>query len=508
MTAVTAPADAVQAVDMVRAGLKYLAAVDATQLTAQVQAECLQGLEQATAIGTVARTSILTAFTARQGYLDDGAYGLTSWLLHQVRISKAAAAGHTGWMRRGRGHPRMLEAMAGDVLSESWARTLCGWTDKLPEEARDAADEILVAAARGGMDLPDLAALAAEMLARAQPEPGDDDPEKTFEDRGVRLETTFQGAGVLSGDVTPECAAALATVLDALSAPRGAADERSHEQRYHDALEEAMRRLVAAGLLPKRAGQPAKVIAHISLADLQDLDTDSALQKQWAARVHAAWAAHRAAASVTGGDGGAWLESDAAHGFACDASVTPIVTGEVNPAVLEDLVRLCVQLAGYGPAEAGAEDALDTPGRDDLELAIIGRAVALVSGPGGLASFLRRWELGGRLGGPSLPLDIGVNQDIPTAIRTAIIQRDQHCRFPGGCDQPAAACEIHHTKPTSRGGKTSVDDCGLFCWFHHHVAIHRLGWTVTLNPDGTTTAISPDRTKTLHSHGPPTTRAG
>ena len=30
------------------------------------------------------------------------------------------------------------------------------------------------------------------------------------------------------------------TVLEALSAPRGAEDTRSHAQRYHDALEEAM----------------------------------------------------------------------------------------------------------------------------------------------------------------------------------------------------------------------------------------------------------------------------
>jgi hypothetical protein len=36
-------------------------------MAAQVQAQCLHGLEQATAIGTVARTSILGAFTAGQG---------------------------------------------------------------------------------------------------------------------------------------------------------------------------------------------------------------------------------------------------------------------------------------------------------------------------------------------------------------------------------------------------------------------------------------------------------
>ena len=37
----------------------------------------------------------------------------------------------------------------------------------------------------------------------------------------MRLETTFQGAGVMTGDLTPECAAVVGTVLDALSAPAG-----------------------------------------------------------------------------------------------------------------------------------------------------------------------------------------------------------------------------------------------------------------------------------------------
>ena len=30
--------------------------------------------------------------------------------------------------------------------------------------------------------------------------------------------------------------------------------------------------------------------------------------------------------------------------------------------------------------------------------------------------------------------------------------------------------------------------------------IHRWGWTLVLNPDGTTTAWNPDRTKARHSH--------
>ena len=57
----------------------------------------------------------------------------------------------------------------------------------------------------------------------------------------MRLVTTFQGAGVLTGDLTPECAAVVTAVLDALSAPAGAEDDRTREQRYHDGLQEAMR---------------------------------------------------------------------------------------------------------------------------------------------------------------------------------------------------------------------------------------------------------------------------
>ncbi len=127
----------------------------------------------------------------------------------------------------------------------------------------------------------------------------------------------------------------------------------------------------------------------------------------------------------------------------------------------------------------------------------------LVSGPGGLAGFLRRRQLGARLGGPSLPLDVGVSSDIPAAIRRAVILRDQHCRFPGGCDQPAAACEVHHITHKADGGKTSAKDCALFCTFHHQVVIHQQGWTVVLNPDGTTTAWNKDKTKIIHSHSPP-----
>jgi Domain of unknown function (DUF222) len=497
-----------EAMDMARAALGYLAAADAASLAAQTQAECLRGLEQTDAITTAARASFLAAFTAGQGYSADADYSARAWLMHRTGITRGAAASHTAWAKRAETHPRVVAALAAGDLSESCGRVICRWTDTLPQKYREESDELLIAAARAGLGLADLGALFAEMYQRARSELPDEDPARGFGDRGVRLERTFQGAGVLSGDLTPECAAVVSAVLEALFAPAGAQDDRTREQRYHDGLQEAMRRLAASDLLPERAGQPVKVWAHISLADLLRLEGSSALQQQWTAQVRAAWAAHRAAASETGSDGWAWLDGDAAEAIACDAAMAPIVTGDVNAAALEDLVRLCVELDRHRHASARDADAgtpaQDTgPGREALEQAIIGTAVDLLSGPGGLASFLRRRQLGARLGGPSLPLDIGYSETIPAGIRNAVILRDRKCRWAGRCDQPAAACQVHHTRHKANGGKTSVKHCVLLCPFHHQIMIHQQGWTLALNPDGTTTVWNKDKTKILHSHGPP-----
>jgi hypothetical protein len=563
MSAAQAPASIAEAMHLVLAGLSYLAAADPTAIAARAQAECLQTLEQADAMTTAARARILAAFTAGQGYAQDADYSPASWLIHHTKITKGAARGHLGWAHRAAAHPAVIAALAeGTALTESMARIICGWTGKLPAGCRPAADEILVAAARAGARKEDLAGLAAEIYARSLPD-GEADEEPSFEDRRLRVETTFQGAGVIAGDLTPECAAVVTAVLEALSAPMGAQDTRTKDQRYHDGLQDAMRRLVAAGLLPERAGQPVRVWAHVTLAELRALDDGSALAREWIGEMAVQWAARRAAASQTGSDGAAWLNGKPARAMACDATLIPVVTGGIDPAALDELVDLCLQYAGHGsrcgpghgaprsgPAPAGQTGDPDPAGRTDppqdrpgsgqpedppcaghacppgghacppgprpptpealemLRHAIIGTAVDLVSGPGGLASFLRTRLLGARLAGPSLPLDVGRSAEIPAAIRRAVILRDQHCRWAGGCDQPASACEVHHVTHLADGGTTSVAGCALYCFFHHQVAIHQQGWTVALHPDGSTTARSPDGTKTLHSHSPPPASAG
>jgi hypothetical protein len=486
---------------MVRAGLGYLAAVGAVRLPAATQTQVLRELERHDAMAAAARASFLAAFTAGQGPAGDGDYSAVSWLIHRTGITRGAAVGHSAWAKRVATHPKVMAALAAGQVSESVGRVTCLWTDKLPLEHRDAADEQLLAASAGGLGLADLAALFAEMYVRARGDLPDQDRGREFADREVKLATTIGGAGVMHGDLTAECAAAVAAVLDALSAPAGNEDDRTKGQRYHDALQEAMRRLTASGLLPERAGQPVKTWVHVSLADLLLLDGDSALQEEWTEQVRARWAARRAHASEACANDGAWLDGDAAQAIACDAAMAPIVTGDVNVDALQDLVRLCVDL------DAQRRDGTRDAAWAAIEQQVIGKAVDLLSGPGGLASFLRRRRLGVRLAGPSLPLDIGYAETIPAGIRNAVMLRDRHCQWAGGCNQPAGACEVHHTKHKAHGGKTSVKDCVLLCPFHHQVVIHHWGWTLVVNPDGTTSAWNKNKTKVLHSHGPPA-RAG
>jgi hypothetical protein len=242
-TTPTAPAFASvgEAIDMACAALGYLAAADAVQLPAETQADCLRGLEWTDAVAAAARASFLSAFTAGKGYSADADYSARAWLMHRTGITRGAAASHTAWANRYAAHPKVIVAMAAGELSESWGRTICQWTERLPEQYREESDELLVKAAAAGLGLADLSALFAEMYERARGDLPDEDPARGFADRGVRLETTFQGAGVLNGNLTPECAAVVGKVLDALGAPAGKDDNRSREERYHDALAEAMR---------------------------------------------------------------------------------------------------------------------------------------------------------------------------------------------------------------------------------------------------------------------------
>ena len=125
VSAVPPPASTTEALGMLRSAMGYLSAADATAMAAETQAGCLQALEQVTAMGTAARTSILAAFTSGQGYCADADYSPRAWLINKTRITKGAAVSYTAWVRRAAAHPQVARMLAAGELSESYARTVC-----------------------------------------------------------------------------------------------------------------------------------------------------------------------------------------------------------------------------------------------------------------------------------------------------------------------------------------------------------------------------------------------
>jgi hypothetical protein len=452
-----------------------------------------------------ANATFLRRFDAAGAHRADGYASSGSWLAGNCKMSWRAAKAQARQMRVLAARPVLHEALAKGDLSESWAADVAEWTRKLPQEMRDQTDKIIAAAAAAGADRQDLATiagLAVETWRRQQPDP---EREKfDHRDRYLANATTFGGAGVIRGDLSPECAAALRAVLEALGKRRGAEDQRTAGQRDHDALQEALQLLLGAGLLPDRAGAGTKAIVHTPIGDLRRMPGAEDLEDEWLR-------------AGLGEAGPGYLDGEDAETAACDAQIVPVVTGRADMSVIDQIIDLAhatcgtgCRLPGYRPGYGGPAAARPPAGLMSARAwqahryAIARLAIGFVSGPGNIASVLRTGLLGQPFATPSLPLDIGRSKIIPPAIRTAVALRaGGHCEWPGGCDRPAAACDVHHLKHQEDGGETSVTNGGLFCKFHHQICIHRWGWQVTLHPDGTMQATSPDGRQILHSHAPP-----
>jgi hypothetical protein len=213
----TGTADALSAA---AAGLGFVAGADAGSLPGAELADCLRGLERAESVLTAARARVLAAFNAQGVFELDGQQGCKAWLAWQTRVTSGAALGAMGWMRRLAVHPLVAGALGRGEISQSWAKQVCAWSERLQPELREDADQILLGAAGGGADLADLSGLAEEMYRRSA-RPDADDRDDGFGDRNVGLDLHFRGAGKLDGDLTPECAAALTAVLESLGKKAG-----------------------------------------------------------------------------------------------------------------------------------------------------------------------------------------------------------------------------------------------------------------------------------------------
>ena len=229
---------AADALRMAGAALDYLNSGRVAGLDGPACGELLIGLAEVQAKLTAAHAGFLRRFDAASAHDADGYGSSSAWLAAKAGMSKKAARASVRQMRQLGARPLLGSALAAGHITDSLAFTIADWTRKLPADMRDETDRILLEAAAAGASLDDLATIAAcaiEGWRRQQPDP--DSPDDGFDDRYVQAGTTFGGAGVIRGNLTPGCAAAVRAVLEALGKKAGPEDDRTEPKRFHDALQ-------------------------------------------------------------------------------------------------------------------------------------------------------------------------------------------------------------------------------------------------------------------------------
>ena len=166
-------------------------------------------------------------------------------------------------------------------------------------------------------------------------------------------------------------------------------------------------------MVPGRAGAGTRAEVHIPLSQLRSLPGATGLETAWInARLGQA-------GYLTGTD---------AKAAACDAPIIPVVTGHADMTIIDQMIELALSAAGHGDSGGPATSRpLSPEAWAALRHAMARLAAGFLSGPAGLAAFLRTQLLDAPLNTVSLPLDIGYAEDIPARIRRAVILRDKHC---------------------------------------------------------------------------------
>ncbi len=361
----------------------------------------------------------------------------------RVKAADALAAGST--MTGERLEPRrpVLAAAqrAGDVTPEQ-VQVIVRALEKVDRPGFDPADitvgERLLTGQAATFDPKLLSQLADRVVDAIDPDGTVPDEQLQADRRHFSMRTCRDGSYLGEFRLTGILGAKLTAVLKPLARPRIEhlptvdgepavpaqllADERTHGQRMHDALEDVCDRLLRAGQLPDSGGVPATVIVTITLEDLQERLRQT-----------------RPDPSPGHGHGNG-------HGPGQDNGHGP---GRGNG-----------HGHGHGHTSDGARlsagQVLDLAGQADLIPTVLNRAGAVLSQ--------------------------GRTRRIATPSQTwALIARDAGCSFPG-CHRAPELCERHHIIPWIDGGPTDLDNLTLLCRYHHHQFEQR-GWTVTLNAD-------------------------
>ena len=292
-------------------------ATDVTELSDDELREVLAAYPDAQTSLTAAWAKAVREAEKRQLHQDDGHRSIGAWLRAHTLCSGKQGSSAAWFARRLARLPQTLAALERAEISEGHAKQISFLTKDVPFEKVQQLEDNLVETARHA-ELSEFRSLIDRLRVQWLPEKTADEREDAYERRSFDIGEQYGGLVPLHGWVDPLLAEKLHVVTNALSEPDLAdtpvEDRRTPTQRRHDALDEALTRMLDVGELPTvRREKP-----HISLtADLQDLLEGTGLAElEWSGPIDMA----------------------TARMLACDANLHPIITaGDWNPvAIVED----------------------------------------------------------------------------------------------------------------------------------------------------------------------------
>ena len=290
-----------------------------------------------------------------------------------------------------------------------------------------------------GLDVRDTRTAVLRWVARAEavqsPDPRDLD-ERPAVDAQLHLARTLDDRGRLDADLDPDTTTVVETALRVFERPDREGELRTLAERRAESLRDLARYALDHH---RTGGRPGRQHPHVSaVVDLPEL-----------------WA------------GVLW-----GLGVRTDADLDRFLAWRPVSVLEEGFLRHALASApGAGTTVDGHR--------------LTAEALTTVFGPGTTIERIVTAE--GRV------LDHGRAVRLVTdSLRDAMLVRDMGCRFPG-CDAPAAWLDGHHVTHWDRGGPTSLANVAALCAGHHGV-VHRSGWTMTCDDDGSMTITRPDGT--------------
>ena len=357
----------------------------------------------------------LERFDRGHGALADGSGSTPSWLRDHCAMAWRAGALRVRLARSFRELPASLDSARAGRAPLNNVTLIAQLATDVGVEQVAPFEPILVKAAET-RDYLDMRMLIEAVRLRIDPDEVLRADHRAHEKRWFACDQSYGGVWFLRGQLDPEGGAVVKAAIDAMAHGLSPGEERTGSQRRADALVDMAAAQLRCGDHRDVHGQRPHLTLTVSAETLrsQTLDEDA-------------------------------LPTDAVRAGALGSGAT------APPAVL----------SGVGPIhpETARRIACDAV-----------RTVVTVAPPAGdwLTTF-----------GSTRPVPLSVERatrTIPASIRTALVLRDQGCRFPG-CDRPPAWTDGHHIIHWSDGGPTTLENLVSLCRPHHR-CVHEQGWRI------------------------------